>query len=469
MPASIHILTGLILLALHSPLLAANHYIRAGAAGANTGSSWTDAWPSFAAATFVRGDTYYVAGGTYNESPYINVALSGQLWIRIKKANATDNSSDPGYSSSYATTTATIRSLEFDKGYVSLDGVTGSGTSGHGIRILNSSTAANAKVLQLGNGTGPYSISHCNIEGSGFAATANPTTGIYYVNSNFTKGLHVSHCWIHEVTTNGVVFNRLLGTSYSDYGFLFENNVISETGGCLDVDNHGQGMQLGQSSELGFCIIRNNVFRNIVGSGMIVFLTNGNGVNHHDIRIYNNIFYITDLLTYNILSPGVIWAESDRGIYTGRRMDNVLVANNTFYGLGSALVTGVRGSIVLEPPVANNILVNNIWESCRMSGSHLGFVSESNNGYFANNLNVPSGTPKQVNGGATTFVNAASADFRLMPTGYAVGKGRNFPGIFTTDFAGLTRGGVWDLGAHQDRTTVDVAPTNAEVVIKQTP
>jgi hypothetical protein len=258
----------------------------------------------------------------------------------------------------------------------------------------------------------------------------------------------------------------LVGTSYSDYGLLFENNVISETGGCLDVDKHGQGMQMGQQTELGFIIIRNNVFRNILGSGMIVFLSSGNDANHHDIAIYNNVFHIDNLATYNTISPGVIWAESDRGHYTNVHLDNLLVANNTFYGLGSPSASSVTGSILLECQTSNNTLVNNVWENCRMTTPHIGFANESNNGYFGNSLNVPVGTLKQVTGSGSTLVAPGSADFHIKSGGYGIGKGRNLPSSFTTDAEGKVRGGVWDLGAYQLNTTADAPPTNAQVIVR---
>ncbi|MDB6169026.1 MAG: hypothetical protein JWM88_1890 [Verrucomicrobia bacterium] len=457
---------GFSLIGLQTPLLAARHYIRAGAAGTNDGSSWTNAWPTFAAATFVRGDTYFVAGGTYNESRYINVALNGALWIYIKKANDADNLGETGYSSSYATTVATVQSFDFDKGYISIDGVTGSGTSGHGFHILNPSVLDTGHAILLENGAGPFSVSHCNIEGSGFAVGSGGTSGIYYANFTNKKGIYVGYCWIHEVTTNGCIFTQLVGTSFSDYGLLFENNVVSETGGCTDVDKHGQGLQLGQQTEMAFLIFRNNVFRNILGSGMIVFLSSGSGSNHHDIQIYNNLFYITDLSTYRVISPGVIWSESDRGIYTNVHLDNMVIANNTFYGLGSTTANSVSGSVILQSPTANNTLVNNLWENCRMSSPHVGFATESNNAYYQNSLNVPTGTLKQVNGSATTMVNASAFDLHVKTGGYAIGKGKNLPGLFATDFEGKVRGGVWDIGAYQLATTSDAPPTNAQVIAK---
>ncbi len=71
------------------------HYIRQGAEGAQDGSSWNNAWPSFAAVKYARGDTYYVAGGTYNEAVAINCAVSGSEWITIKKATTWDTDSCP--------------------------------------------------------------------------------------------------------------------------------------------------------------------------------------------------------------------------------------------------------------------------------------------------------------------------------------------------------------------------------------
>ena len=440
---------------------AANHYIRAGATGASDGTSWINAWPTFASVNWVRGDTYYLAGGIYNENPIISVPPSGSTLIYIKKANLADNGSDIGFVATYATSVATIAgALDIDKGFVSLDGVTGSGTSGHGILISNT---AFTNVLTLEDYSS-FSISHCEIRGAGYAASTSAFSGISY-NCIYVsqKNTAIRNCWIHEVTTNGVQILNVTGTSYSDYGFIFENNVISETGGCLDPTNHGQGMQLGQASELGYCILRNNVFRNINGSGMIVFLSSGNGAYHHDIQIYNNVFYITDLSTYSVISPGVIWAEQ-AGSYTGNGLVNLYIINNTFFGLGSPTANSVSGAIILHAPTTNTVLQNNLWENCRLSSPHVGVTSQSNNGYYGNSLNVPSGTLKQVSGVSSALVAAGSGDFHLTPGSYAIGKGKNIPALFTTDLEGKVRGGVWDLGAFQFATTADAPPSNAQVI-----
>src|ERR1700754_1598691 len=52
---------------------AANHYIRAGSTGAQTGNDWSSAWPALPS-TLVRGDTYYIADGTYSGRTFSTAA-----------------------------------------------------------------------------------------------------------------------------------------------------------------------------------------------------------------------------------------------------------------------------------------------------------------------------------------------------------------------------------------------------------
>src|SRR5262245_7797716 len=78
---------------------AATRYVRAGAAGANTGADWTNAY-SVLPATLVRGDVYYLADGSY--PGYIfDDASSGTTLITIKKATVNDHGTDTGWLASY--------------------------------------------------------------------------------------------------------------------------------------------------------------------------------------------------------------------------------------------------------------------------------------------------------------------------------------------------------------------------------
>src|SRR4051812_40389423 len=85
-------------------LLAANHFIRAGAAGTGSGADWANAYPHFSGACApgfpVRGDTYYVAGETYT-APKFSVPESGTAVIIIKGATAADHGTSTGWLATY--------------------------------------------------------------------------------------------------------------------------------------------------------------------------------------------------------------------------------------------------------------------------------------------------------------------------------------------------------------------------------
>ena len=248
------------------PASAANHYLRAGATGdAQDGSSWAKAWPTFASAKWTRGDTYFVAGGTYAENVVVAAPLSGVQWIRVKKANAADNAKDADWSAAYATDQTLINgTVKLSNGYIEFDGVTGSGTAGHGFNIY---TAVDTHVLTLALSTGPYHVWHCEMRGR-TRLSDKGFDGLYNNNLSPQKGLHVAHCWIHDCGRNGFTIGAMVGTSYDDYGMLFENNVIEETGGALD-GGHSQALQISYDAPNAYLIIRNNLIKNNIGSAAI--------------------------------------------------------------------------------------------------------------------------------------------------------------------------------------------------------
>jgi hypothetical protein len=418
---------------------AANHYIRAGATGANNGSSWTNAWTNFSSVTWTRGDTYYVAGGLYNGNVSISSA-SGSGWIKIKKANASDNGSDLDWNSLYATNQAVIAGgLFISAGSVEIDGVTGSETSGHGIKI-HPSTSVN--VITLGNSTGPYHLYHLDLEGPGFAYGSSSADGINY--NVGLKGFHVSYCYIHEIPRNGVTIGRSVGTSFSDYGMLFENNVIERTGGLgIAYPNlHGQGMQIGYSFDVAYLIIRNNIFKNILGTGMIAYL--GGTSSHIYNRIYNNVFLITDLSIYNVISPGVIVT-----LASGAVCDYFYIYNNTFYNLGNGGTVYGRIYITSSSTITTAEVKNNLWVNSYLpyGGYLVGITSSSNNGFWNNNGSSNPGNTES----ADPFINSAGYDFRLKSTANARDKGIDLSSVFTSDIVGTTRpqGLAWDIGAYE--------------------
>lgn len=430
------------------PAWAANHYIRAAASGTATGASWANAWTTFAQVTWTRGDTYYVAGGTYTGSISITRAISGSLWITIKKANAADNAGDVGWDASYATTEALILgTLDFTS-YVAVDGVTGSGESGHGIRVYSTGSG---HVVQP-DGLGPFHIYHVNIQGPGYVGSSN--IAAVYWNGTAGKGLHIKASWMHNVPWNGVCFGDLIGTSWTDYGMLFEDNVVSETGGTT-TDDHAQGMQIGYNSTTTYLIIRNNLIRNTQGSANIAYL--GGAASHTYSRIYNNVFYITDTGTYNVLSPGAIWTHDQAFV------DYFYIYNNSFYNISAS---GAYGRILLEhtntPTVAE--ARNNLWVSSYLpaGGCCAGTTVSSHNGFYDN---TGTGDPGDTES-AMPMVAPAAGNFQLTAASNAKSSGVDLSSVFTADLRGYARSVPWSVGAYEYGASSGVypsAPTNVRV------
>lgn len=406
---------------------------------ANTGLTWADAWTNLAAVTWARNRTNFISGGNYVGNVVVSAALSGTNWVWLKKANAADNSSDPGWDTSFASSQATIQGdWQWWFGSMGMDGVTGAGTNGHGIKIHRTATSGGTVLIAEPDHSN-FIVRCVELAGSGFAASSNIISGFRHVNNTAAqKSVVLERVWIHDVTINGVTLLNHIGTSFSDYGFQMVDSVVSETGGCLDPGNHGQGVQFTNGGDYDFCILDRNIFRNVVGSAAISLL---GGTDTKNLRISNNAFFNTDNATYSTLSPGVIWSHD-----TGAAVSNIFILNNTFFNLTNA---SVRGRVVMDAPtIANVILKNNLFEQCYFPADHAGVTEQANNGYFVNfGASVPSGTSGQVDGASTAFVNSAAMNLNLLAGSYPVNAGVDLSADFTDDLSGATRDTTFDIGA----------------------
>ncbi len=278
---------------------AASHYINRTATGTTTGASWANAWTNLTNIVFTRGDTYYVAGGTYNANVIWSKAASGETWIYVKKANAADNSGDAGWNASFATDQAIFNGrVIITTPFWDIDGVTGSRTNGHGIKMQDLAGQGIGTLLLEGIAKG-LSLKHLEIRNSVY----NAPTGIDSLWDNGLGGnktnWYIGYCYIHECSKDAVSINNINGgTSYSDYSLLFENNWVSEDGGALNGD-HGQGFKV--QGDSGWVIIRNNVFANNSGTAVIAFL--GTSGVYTNFLFYNNIFYKDRIADFPIISP----------------------------------------------------------------------------------------------------------------------------------------------------------------------
>ena len=434
-------------------LFSAEHYIRAGAStGLNSGASWDNAWTHFAHVTWTRGDTYYLAGGTYAEDVTISVAESGAARVTLKKANAVDNATNPGWSSTYATAQAIIQgNVRIDGSYITIDGVTGTARSGHGMKIYQTVVGGGNAIVNYADAKSFLSFSHVELQGPGMGYAVG-ASGFKQNNLTITgKGLFMSHLYFHDLSQNGFVFVNVAGTSFSDYGLIFDHIVLDDCGYNI-AGQHGQGIQVGSGagpSTNSYWTIRNSIFHNVVGTGDIACL--GYSQNDH-MDIYNNIFYnqeqsFSDSGTWtshtksDASSPGVIYISD-----TSATAAYVRIYNNTFYNIA-------RNTIYFGgSKLTNNEVVNNLFVHGYFNQRHVGVIGHHNDYSGCEPMvssgiyGVPYGEVGQQGEPSSPCLNAAGGDFRLRSDAHAIGNGADLSAVFTTDFFGNTRT-TWDIGA----------------------
>jgi hypothetical protein len=467
----------ILLTGLPSPLVAAPHYIRADATGANNGSSWDDAWTNFSSVAWIRGDTYCLAGGSYVENVTISVAESGTNSVALVKANSGDNAADTDWNPIYATNQALVLgNLSINNSYVTIDGVTGANETNYGIKISEPTVISGNAIINFADGKSFLAISHLELQGPGFGYSTGASGFKQNTTSGFSKDLSFSYLYFHDLSQNGYCLVNVAGTSFSDPGVLFENNILENCGYNL-AEQHGQGIQGGSGaggSSNSFWIIRNSIFRNVVGTADIAFL--GYSTNS-DMQIYNNIFYNTNqsfttsgvwtnwTSLMDASSPGVIYVSSTHGSST-----RIQVVNNTFYNID-------RDTIYFGDCVTNaDIVANNLFLNGHFYLTQQGATC-GNNDYYdcvpiisSGIYGVPYGEAGQQGENFPPCINAQNGNFNLLPNAHAIGNGTNFSSMFTTDYSGNQRPlfGAWDIGAFVGLPG-PVAPTGLKVMSTNSP
>jgi hypothetical protein len=420
---------------------AANHYIRAGGTASTSGTGSCTAWDTanvcnVLPTTLVRGDTYYIADGTY-PSRNFTTAASGTMLITIKKATASDHGTDIGWSSAFGDGQATLGPVTFTTSYWTIDGIVGSRTttsSAYGFRLDNRTACGNPYVgILLLPGDATHTtltfkhIAFLNCTGDISSDAIKPSAQIgRWVNSI------VADC-LFDNFGGAINFN---GASAND-NILIERNYFIN--GHSSATFHGEQINA-NSADARNLIIRHNVFMDNVGTGTIV----ANNKNIVGAQIYGNLF---------------IRDEVGNGIISGTSVGdlvNTVIYNNTFVNKvsGGGWVNGDGGT--------GNIAKNNLIFG--MAASIGSGVTASFNAYFQTS-GTPSGTDNQTST-ANPFVNSAGGNYRLaVPTtagDSAIGT------TYNKDPDGVTRGadGTWDRGAFEygPATTSLGAPTNLRIV-----
>ena len=431
---------------------AADHFIRAGMTGTGTCNSngWnaTSACPTLPA-VLTRGDTYWLADGSYGGYTFDD-APSGTTLITVKKATATSHGTETGWDPTYGDGQAIFSSgFVFTTAYWVIDGVTGGGPQNNwnqnfGFKVIH--TNDGTPILNIGYSGSPSNItmSHIDMQGKGSVTNSggfisNDGVGMVSGASNIT----LTYAWMHGIGRCPVFMAGDVG------GFAIFDHVWVQSYFGSD-DFHSEVMSASQGS-VPETTWRYSLFTDIQSTGGLMWDNSVNPSAH--LYVYGNIFY---------KPAGAIWGEANGliGGWTGGHGEvfrNVSVYNNTFINVD-------QQSLSTFPNISSgNSASNNLWYNSQ-SPEFAKFTTHDYN-HFINS----GGTHAESNGSSAAsgnpFIDYPNLNFAL--TG-ATAAGTTLASPFNLDPLGKTRGaeGVWDRGAFEfgsTDTTPPAAPTGVTV------
>jgi Secretion system C-terminal sorting domain/Right handed beta helix region len=401
------------------------HYIDKNASGNNDGTSWLNAWQSFAGINWNSigaGDTIYISGGTsstiYTETLDVSKSGSSDNPIVITKGT------DAGHN-----------------GNVIIDG---EGTRYNGINIsgINYITV---KGITLRNSTqGLIEISH-----SEYILVENCQIYVYGragVFIQYSIGTEVRRCTIETGTsisyqTDGIYSQYTVNDIY-DYNNITVNN--NDPGGHDDCIQSYQDNNLTIHSNI--CEQNNSKTSN--AQGIFASVPQGG-----TFRIYNNLVNLT-----SAISNGLFFDES-----TGN--GGVEIIGNTIYGENATSLLRTKG-------ISDPIIINNIIYSGSSSFGAIVIDWNGNPGNINNNLIYLPNSTKTWNYNGNTlswdqwralgfdakginadpfFKNISGRDFSLQAGSPAINAGATLGSPYNIDILGAARpvGTAYDIGCYE--------------------
>jgi hypothetical protein len=358
-----------------SSSFAANICVGPTATGNGSGSDWnnravfpfsTGNWNGF----WVRGNTYYVADGTYTTSegaPYpcvirCSAPNSGTQKIIIKKATAAACSGIAGWNTAtMGSGTAIFQGTApaaggilfvfyFTSSYWDIDGVTGTGNNassyGFRTRALGSALGNTYHVTTPDDLNASTVVSHINLkhidfEGRGVdlgSATEREVldTAVRFVNtaSNvYSTDINIQNCYFHDSDN---VFSMYVGVKGSVFDRCYFTRNESNS------NSHGEGIQTnarGSEVVAEDVVVKYCTFEDVEGTAMISL---GNGYKWY---VYGNIFLLTSGYPNATANQGQCGDQGCSAYMSicsnvATRASDIYVFNNTFYNINPRKRTG---------------------------------------------------------------------------------------------------------------------------------
>jgi hypothetical protein len=380
----------------------AAYYVRAGAAGNGSGTDWTNAYPSIPG-TLVRGETYYVADGSYGSYTFND---SGTSPITVKKATQSDHGTETGWNVSYGDGQASFSRIAFTQNYNVLDG--NSPTGSYGFSVQGSSGTDVVNLGDYGAGTSYNTIKSTSINCNG----AGGLRAIYAADSDHLTFENVE-AWNCD---NDLLGARNLSDIVIDRSHFHTRNNAG-------VGTHGDAIEITSSSNV---TIRNTIFQ---WAGQILFFGGDTSGSNGRFDVYGNVF-----------DGG---SNSGQGIVRNSNGSGgpVYVYNNTFYGLDTENIE----SGMSYGGIANNLFVAGGDKTAGGTGRDYNYYTTDYTDYSSDS---------HAQRGPNILTNPASGNFTIT-TGTTAGKSlatfTPLYGSLLTDRLGNTRGGdgTWDRGAFE--------------------
>ena len=447
-----------VLAACPSIAMAADHYVRADATGTGNGSDWNNAFATLPA-ILVRGDTYYVAEGSYGSYSFDD-PVSGATYIHVKKATPTSHGTNTGWSDTYGDEPANFTSWDIASKYWVLDGQVGQWAGSvygvpalpnhvpYGFRVIRNTTANGASLIRSGS-SGGEAVTNVTLRHVEAAYTNTPRQiGAWGANqdclSSRTADLTVSHAWFHDCGRTAMI-------STNRDNVVIEYSVLERNGHAA-----AAGVELGGSSEHSEIaamwghplhtskgptgiVFRNNYIRDWRSTGGIMVM----GSDAQSITLYGNVFSTTGYWTTTDTgnSNGVL-----NGLDSSQTINAIVRAyNNTFVDVDHGANVFTAGDYSVRE-VKNNLFCNVSGFQGQILSVGASGPSRSHNWYFN------SGTQSESNiqyGTGDPFVDRANGDYQLLDASDA--GDTSIGALYNTDPDGVSRGGDenWDRGAFE--------------------
>jgi len=257
----------------------ADHYVRSDASGDNSGLDWENAYTQLPAA-LMRGETYYLADGSYGLYTFDD-PVSGTQVITVRKATVADHGTDTGWQDGYGDGVAEFQQIMITTGYFDLDGATGGGPgswkTGHGM-LFTQDAGIDRTFIVIAEG-----VSNVSIRRIKFMEVGDIEQGRYgangILNATTVYDLLVERCYFENL--NGLPFFFRGGS-----GVTIQHNFSGDICGCSvwSSDWHCEGLVLHSLSDVDY---RWNYISECPSSGG--FVKNSSSTSS-SVRIYGNIF-----------------------------------------------------------------------------------------------------------------------------------------------------------------------------------